>query len=408
MIFIAGKDPLQKGGHASYVRAHARAAVRLGFEPHLFYVGPENRTVECEFGILHEIASWARPFRPIALPAHSRRFVSALKTFLEGKPGPYLLHTFGLWCGIGIEVASHARQRGSECVNIASVYTTLKHEYSARLEGAMGGVSAAMKVLAGVEYSLMWYLRATREARHLKHADLILVNYDSVSRIIASEYGGGIKCRKVPYCSEMAFLRKVGDSPVPAGLERFEAPDAPLIVAVSRHDPRKGIDYLLPALAALKGSGVRFRACLVGGGPLTEPHRKFASNLGLDGWVSITGWVPDAFAYLEQADIFVLPSIEEGSGSVALLEALQAGAPIVASGIDGIPEDVTEEEALLVEPRSSEALAGALKRLLVDAPLRARMSKSARKKYETSFSPEAMTLSLGQVYAECGFHPDNV
>ena len=85
LIFIVGKDPYrQLGGHASYVRAHARAAVRLGFEPHLFHVGRESRVRECEFGIVHEVASWGRPFRPIMIPVHGPRLVSALKALLNG------------------------------------------------------------------------------------------------------------------------------------------------------------------------------------------------------------------------------------------------------------------------------------------------------------------------------------
>ncbi|MEP7272000.1 MAG: glycosyltransferase family 4 protein [Acidobacteriota bacterium] len=403
IVFIAGKDPYrQQGGHSSYVRSHARAAMALGFRPHIFFVGSENATRECAFGVLHEVASWARPLRPIVLPLHGPRLVGAVTSFLEMKPGPHLLHSFGFWFGIGSEVRGRLSARGCRAAHITSAYSTLRHEYLAKLRGALGGVSLLAKGVQSVEFAVVHYLRGRYERPHLLQSDAVLVNYDSVSRIIASEYGPNIQCRKMPYCSETAFLTGV-EGPAPEGLRAFKAPEAPLIVAVARHDPRKGIVHLLEAFAQLRDSGLPFRACLVGGGPLVEAHRRFARKLGLEGFVAIEGWVPDPFAYLKAADIFALPSIEEGSGSVAVLEALQAGLPIVASNIDGIPEDVSESEAILVEPGNSKAIADALRRLLLDTELRSRLAAAARKRYEAAFSADVLTTSLGRVYAEFGF-----
>ncbi len=406
LVFIAGKDPSRnQGGHSSYVRAHARAAVSLGFTPHLFYVGRANTTLECEFGVLHEVSSLARPFRPIMLPLHGPRLVSAIRSFLEERPGPHLLHTFGSWLAIGLEARKELRESACQAFHIGSAYSTFRHEYAAKLRGAFsGGIGIVGKASQVAEFALMHFLRRRYEASQLRQSDLILVNYDSVSRIIASEYGPDIKCRRVPYSSESAFLPQRVGGVGPELLSRFRAPEAPLIVAVSRHDPRKGIVSLLSAFGELRASGVPFRACLVGGGALIEDHRRIAGTLGLDGWVVIEGWVTDSLAYLDQADIFVLPSTEEGSGSVALLEALQAGLPIVASNIDGIPEDVGEREAILVEPGNSIALADALRLLLLDPALRTRMGTSARERYEVGFSAEALTRALGSVYAEFGFH----
>jgi glycosyltransferase involved in cell wall biosynthesis len=50
--------------------------------------------------------------------------------------------------------------------------------------------------------------------------------------------------------------------------------------------------------------------------------------------------VDDVMVYLRAADVYVLPSLEEGSGAVSVLEALQAGTPVVVSAIDGLPEDI--------------------------------------------------------------------
>ena len=122
--------------------------------------------------------------------------------------------------------------------------------------------------------------------------------------------------------------------------------------------------------------------------------------------MAITGYVDDVFAYLQHADVYVLPSLEEGSGSVALLEALQAGTAVVASGCDGIPENVADgAEAVLVEPGSVGALEAALATVLEDADLRERLAAGARKAYEERFSAPAFVAALGRTYADLGILP---
>jgi glycosyltransferase involved in cell wall biosynthesis len=175
---------------------------------------------------------------------------------------------------------------------------------------------------------------------------------------------------------------------------------------VSRHDPRKGLGVLLRALAGLASDGVPARACLVGPGPLLDDHRKLADGLRLGESVAITGQVADVMPYLRAADIFVLPSLEEGSGSVSLLEALQSGTAVVASRCDGIPEDLADErDALLVAPGDPGSLQAALARLLRDAPLRRRLACRARSVYETRFSADALVSALAETYTDFGLRP---
>ncbi len=123
---------------------------------------------------------------------------------------------------------------------------------------------------------------------------------------------------------------------------------------------------LLRALASLKAAGVGFRACLVGPGPLLTAHRRLSARLGLDDRVAIPGHVDHARPYLRLADVFVLPSFEQGSGSVALLEALQMGTAVVTSDL-------------------RTALAG-----------------RGRELFEERFSAGPLVAGLREVYAELG------
>lgn len=178
----------------------------------------------------------------------------------------------------------------------------------------------------------------------------------------------------------------------------------PLIVSVSRHDPRKGLDVLLLALAELKRRGLRFRACLVGGGQLLGEHRYLTHNLGLSHCIKLPGSVANAYAYLQQADIFVLPSIEEGSGSVSLLEAMQAEVAPIISRLDGLPEDVSDgDSAIFVRPGIVGDLADALTRCLTDSVLRANIAASARQRYLRRFSADAYVADVKRIYNSVGF-----
>src|SRR5262249_20899336 len=231
---------------------------------------------------------------------------------------------------------------------------------------------------------------------------LVIVNYESVRQLFIEEFGAGAEIRRLPYAAEAAFLPRLSDgAPPPAAVAALEPRGAPLIVSVSRHDARKGVDVLLRALGQLKAAGVPFRACLVSGGPMLTAHRRLAEALGLGRSVTLTGWVPDSLAYLRCADIFVLPSFRESSGSLALLEALQAGVAVVASHVDGVPEDVVDgQSALLVQPGNVRELAEALARVASDPALRRRLVQNGRATFDERFSAEAFTAAVRELYAE--------
>ena len=215
----------------------------------------------------------------------------------------------------------------------------------------------------------------------------------------------GTSIVKLPYAPETAFL-KPAQGPIPDSVAALKSTGAPLVISVSRHDPRKGIPILLRALAIVRASGLPFRACLVGKGRLIEAHRRLAADLGIDDVVRIEGFVREPYEYLRHADIFVLPSLEEGSGSLSMLEAMQAGVAVIASRVDGIPEDVTDgENAILVPPGNCAGLASAITRLLTEPILRCRLGRQGRSTFESRFTAAAMTEGLAAAYAKLGILP---
>ena len=408
VIIIGGRDPmLFPGGLESFVRAYGRAALRAGYQPHHFCVGTEARVEATPFGALNVAKTPYRPLRGVLVAAHGRCIVEAIDRFVGAGGGPCLIHSLGPWAGVGAAAARRLARRGIQCTTVATPYSTYEHETRAKIRGLTSAHGRWAKVRLMLE--LLWIRLAVNpsERRGLRQARLVLVNYKSVEAIVRAAYGDAIRFGKIAYASEMAFARAASERILPPEPLAGLAPrDAPLIVAVSRQDARKGVDVLLRALARLHGDGLRFRACLVGGGPLLEKHRTFAAKLGLLSCTALPGRVPDAYAYLKQADIFVLPSIEEGSGSLSLLEAMQAGVAPVASRIDGVPEDVADgESALMAEPGDAEGLARALRRLLEDAALRSRIARQAHAVYRARFSAEAFAAALREAYTGLGFPP---
>jgi glycosyltransferase involved in cell wall biosynthesis len=404
LAVIAGKDPLEiLGGHSSYVRAHAKAALRAGFEPHVFCASDRPGVLETDFGVLHRVASPFRPFRQIMVAGHAPLIMADLECFLLARPGPHLIHGFGLWGYIGVAAQRRLRRKGIAAVPVTSCYTTYEHEARGKLKGVSYGYSGLHRMRYRAQLSWIKLMVKRYEQQAYLDSHLVLINYESVRQIVVAQYGTGVKFRKLPYASESALL--------PSETEAFAmkadlySSETPLIVSVSRHDARKGIDVLLRALARLQKAGLRFRACLVGGGPLLELHRRLATQLGLKDVISIEGWVPDPAQYLRKADVFVLPSLQEGSGSLSLIEALQAGLPVVASRIDGIPEDVADgDSALLVQPGNISQLCDALAQMITDGALRQRLRRSSRETFVKKFSFEAFTSALRATYAELGFH----
>jgi glycosyltransferase involved in cell wall biosynthesis len=393
VVLIAGRDPRDEvsGGHSSYVRSYARAAIRAGFTPHIFVAARDASTTETPFGVIHRVRSPYRPFRQMLAAAHARPLAAAIVRFVEARREPVLIHSFGVWGVAGVRAARLLKKKNVEAVLLQSSYTTYRDEALSQVRGA-GAYSLLQRLRFAALSVWVKVVVEAWERRAYLGARLILVNYESVAQLIRKRHGDKARCRLMPYAAESAFF----DEP-----PRTRGSGVPLIAIVSRHEPRKGCDVLLHALATVKKANIPFQARHAGGGRLLEDDRVLAASLGLGDCVSIEGVVPEVTTLLREADVFVLASREEQSGSLAILEALQSGDALVATSVDGLLEDLTDgEDALLVPPDDPGALAAALVRLLTDKSLRLRMQAGARKTFERRFSAQPFAASLGAIYRE--------
>lgn len=402
LLLIAGHDPTRHaGGAESYVVAQALAAQLAGYEPLVFALGPRTETVRLGFGTLHRVATpipattstWAACHRPFLL----RRLLDVARE----RPGPHIVHGHAGWSAIAGEACSRLTAAGVTASSVGSFYMTIDDEQTAKYESTLVQGSRRRRLIYGLRVAWVRSVSVPFERGGYHACDVVTVNYEAIREQLADAYGPRANVERVAYAAPAAFGRDQLSAEVAADRRTEATP--PLIVSVSRHSPRKGLDVLIHALARLRDRGIAFRACLAGRGHLLEEHRALVRALGLGEQVSLPGVVFDVMPYLRECTVFVLPSTQEGSGSVSVLEALQAGAPIVASAVDGIPEDLTNDrDALLVTPGAVDELSDALARVLGDEALRRRLAAAGRSLYERRFTAAAAAADAGRLYRSLG------
>jgi len=208
-----------------------------------------------------------------------------------------------------------------------------------------------------------------------------------VQTSIANFYG--LKKEKIPVIYNGIDLSKC----VPK--ERYETGERVTLVHVGRFDIPKNHAGLLKAFQALHARFPQCRLNLVGDGELREEMEVLAGELGIREWVRFCGMQADVHPYLQEADIFVLPSIYEGN-PMTIIEAMGTGLPIVAAAVGGIPDMLQNGENALLVPCETQAVCDACAALVEDEGLRERLGRRARQD-----SPRFSAGYMAERYCEC-------
>jgi glycosyltransferase involved in cell wall biosynthesis len=164
------------------------------------------------------------------------------------------------------------------------------------------------------------------------------------------------------------------ETPAARPLPGEPAPDRPLVLAAGRLAAQKGFGTLLEAAAGWRDLRPEPLLVIAGEGPLEASLKSQAARLGLD--TRFAGHRDDIPALLAAAAVFVLPSTWEGQPLI-LQEALRAGVPIVATRVGGTPVLTGEDAAVLIPPGDARRLVDAVRAVLTDEVLAARLRKAA-------------------------------
>ena len=264
----------------------------------------------------------------------------------------------------------------------AAPYVVVAHGAEVTVPGRLpGGHALARRVLRGAGGVVAAGRYPAREAAHAA--------------------GGPLPGIVIPPGVDTERFRPLSDAERSDARQRFGLDaERPMILGVSRLVPRKGFDVLLAAAAQLPPT-----VQVVIGGAGRDRHRLEARTrrLGLGERVCFLGRVPDADlpALYASADVFAMPCRERWNGleaegfGIVFLEAAACGVPGVAGRSGGSHEAVVDDETgFVVTPRDVGALRDALRRLLDDAALRARMGAAARDRAVRDFSYDHLVERL--------------
>lgn len=196
----------------------------------------------------------------------------------------------------------------------------------------------------------------------------------------------GFERRRVRVISNGVDVRRLEPSPA----------HTPFVVGTAGIlEHRKGIDILLAACAA---AGIPLRVEIFGDGSLRTELQGQADSLGLD--AIFHGEVADVRARLENLDLFVLASRDENL-PIALLEAMAAARPVVATAVGGVSELVEDDvSGLLVEPDDVASLAAAIAGLATDTARREDLARAGAHRVAARFSDVAMARATIRLYEE--------
>jgi glycosyltransferase involved in cell wall biosynthesis len=185
------------------------------------------------------------------------------------------------------------------------------------------------------------------------------------------------------------------------------AADAPLVFAVGRFVKKKGFEYLIDAVPALRARHPAVQVVIAGGGDLEAELKARAAAAGVADPVRFPGVLAHASVgtALAAADVAVVPSVRDDAGNVdglpnVVMEALASGTPLVATPAGGIGAVVTHEDnGLLVAERDAVGLAAAIDRLIGEPRLGTRLGARARNRVQAEHGWDRTAQQFEAAYA---------
>ncbi len=297
--------------------------------------------------------------------------------------------------GLGFLLRGRTRL-GIPCVVI--LHGTLSGEWQTRLRnlGSLQGLAQMALFLPTAARQMWLWWRAAPLADH----------FIAVSQTIAADAMAFIrvpteKISIIPNGVDVNLFRPDLDRRTLTRKMLDLSPETTVLIAVGRLTREKGLHLIIRALTRLRRPDVHL--LIVGQGKDEARLRRLARQSGLASQVHFTGFIPhdELPAYLNAADIFVMPTLCVEALPMTILEAMACGLPIVASDIGGIPTAIDHERnGLLFPPGDVDQLASHIGRLLDEPGLAQALGDAARAKAIERFSVERMVRDTEEVFLQ--------
>lgn len=271
------------------------------------------------------------------------------------------------------------------------------HLHGARVDVVDSGVARAARIpVVSTVHGFMGGTTKNRfyewlQRRALRRYDAVIAVSEAMR---AGLLGAGVSAQGLSIIPN-AFVPSGALVPAAAARARLGIGPGPVIGWVGRVGPEKGGDVFLRALLAL--ADVEWRASIVGQGRERPVLERFVKEHALTERVTFHGFVEDAGTLMTAFDAFVLSSRTEGT-PIALLEAMAAGAPVIATRVGGVPDVVSDREAMLVPPEDPAALADAIRRTLAEPDAARERARAATRRLREAFGSETWLDAYDDVY----------
>jgi glycosyltransferase involved in cell wall biosynthesis len=386
-----------------------RLAVINTQPPHLYFGGVERRimetakrmqgetdiTVYCGTKAGFKIATTLDGVHLVPCRSTDRVFPLDNWTFnrsLTKKASALEADVFEAHAVSGYGLPQKIKQLGIKTPIVHTIHGVLADEYE---QAKKGSLTLGQKVAN----RFMHYL-AGLEAKTAQNADLIVTISNYSLKKIQQHYG--IDKDKVRIAPNGVDVEKFKPLDAAAAKRQFGLGQEPCVLFVGSLIPRKGLPLLVEAAKKVVKSKADTKFLVAGEGPLKEQITGALRQANLLGNFVFLGRVKeDALASLYNcADVFVLPSIQEGQG-IVLLEAQACGKPAVAFNIGGVNEATRNHETgLLVDVGKTDGLADGLLELLGDETLRLKMGAKGRKFVSENFTWNLCAQRMLAIYRE--------
>jgi glycosyltransferase involved in cell wall biosynthesis len=227
--------------------------------------------------------------------------------------------------------------------------------------------------------------------------DCFIANSRAICDRLVSD---GIPRQKTTIVNEGVDVDRIVRLPAANVHAEFYLPThAPIVGNVAALVPHKGQHHLIDAATLVVREVPDARFIIVGDGELRESLEKQIRERHLERHVMLAGFRTDPVELTKGFDIFAMSSVSEGM-CTALVDAMAASKPAVATAAGGIPEVMVDgATGFLVQPRDHQAMADKLVTLLKDASLRQRMGAAALQRARDCFTVERMVEGTAAVYA---------
>ena len=290
------------------------------------------------------------------------------------------------------EISNLIRQEGIDIVHLHGYSAANFGRIAARKMGIKNVVHehAVLKVLPH-QFMADWFLK--------NYTDIAIAVSDAVKQFM-------IKGRSIPEerirvirnginIDKFAHVNNKGENDF---LARYGIPKEALkIGTITRLREEKGNEFFMKAAALVLKKYPNSFFVIVGEGPLRNKLQELAGRLNIQDRVILTGFIEDIIPVLHSLDIVVIPSLREGFG-IALIEAMAAKKPIVATNVGGLAEIAKDNiTALLVRPGDENSLAGKIHRLLQNDELRTKLAVRAYHEAK-NYSIERNVQALEDLY----------